>query len=70
MVLSQSILKQATRILSDYFYSSYRSDMLSQRPLTAGLSSTPITFPNPNPTSFAVLKQNRQGHPQVSEFIY
>ena len=39
--------------------------MLSRKPLPAGVASTPITFPSPNPSSFAVVKKSRQGHPQV-----
>ena len=39
--------------------------MLSLNPLPAGVTSSPITFPNPNPTSFVVARKSPQGHPQV-----
>uniref|UniRef100_H2YV24 C2 domain-containing protein n=1 Tax=Ciona savignyi TaxID=51511 RepID=H2YV24_CIOSA len=52
------------RIVPDY--TKYKEDMLSRRPCIAGITTSTLTFPDPNPTSFQVLKEHQQGFPQVT----
>jgi len=39
--------------------------MLTRRPHSAGITTTTVTFPSPNPSSFEVIKEHKQGFPQV-----
>nr|XP_026689989.1 coiled-coil domain-containing protein 33 isoform X4 [Ciona intestinalis] len=52
------------RIVPDY--TKYKDNMLSRNPCIAGITTSTITFPSPNPASFQVLKEHQQGFPQLT----
>ncbi|XP_076800040.1 coiled-coil domain-containing protein 33-like [Clavelina lepadiformis] len=61
---SSGSLIAIARIVPDY--TSYKETMLTRYPCPAGITSTTLTFPSPNPSAFEVAKVDQQGYPQLT----